>query len=157
MTISVRPEEAGDEAFLRRLIIGTIGQELGAEYWPEGMRHHLLDIQYAGRRQAVRNGYPTGQSRIVLVDGAEAGWLYVAESSDEVRLVEIMLLAEHRGKGVGARLIREVIAGAGGRPVRLLVNAMNPRAAQLYERLGFRRTGGDEVQHLMEYSSAAGC
>ncbi len=157
MTISRRPEEAGDEPFLRRLIVTTIGQELGAEFWPEPMRNHLLGIQYSARRQAMREGYPAGDSLIVLVDGAEAGWLFVAKLDDEVRLVEIMLLEEHRGKGVGAALIRELIANAGDRPVRLSVNVMNTGAARLYERLGFRRTGGDELHHFMEYSAAAAC
>lgn len=157
MTISLRPEELDDEAFLRRLITTTIAQELGADFWPEPMRSHLLGIQFSARRQAVRDRYPAGESGIVLVDGAEAGWLYVARLEDEIRLVEIMLLSEHRGKGVGAALVRQVIETAGTRPVRLIVNATNVRAAQLYERLGFRRIGGDEVQHTMEHPAAARC
>ncbi|MGO9261742.1 MAG: N-acetyltransferase family protein [Bryobacteraceae bacterium] len=157
MTISLRPEETGDEPFLRRLITATITQELGADWWPEPMRSHLLGIQYSARRQSIRDRFPAGQSGIVLVDGAEAGWLYVAKLEDEIRLVEIMLLEEHRGKGAGTELIRQVIETAGNRPVRLSVNVMNTGAARLYERLGFRRIGGDDVQQLMEYSAVAPC
>jgi ribosomal protein S18 acetylase RimI-like enzyme len=157
MTISLRPEETGDEPFLRRLVTTTITQELDADSWPEPMRSHLLGIQYSARRQSIRDRFPAGESGIVLVDGSEAGWLYTARLEDEVRLVEIMIQPEHRGRGVGSALIRRVIEAAGARPVRLSVNVMNIRAAQLYERLGFRRIGGDEVQLLMEHPGAIAC
>jgi ribosomal protein S18 acetylase RimI-like enzyme len=38
-----------------------------------------------------------------------------------------------------------------GKPARLHVNAANAGAIRLYERLGFRRIGGDEVNYLMEW------
>jgi ribosomal protein S18 acetylase RimI-like enzyme len=53
--------------------------------------------------------------------------------------------------GIGSAVLRELLAEAdgAGKTVTLNVNATN-RAAALYERLGFRRTGGSEVQHYME-------
>ncbi len=151
MRISLRAESGADEPFLRRLILETVTQELAAESWPEPLRSHLIGLQYAARRQAVRTHFPDGHSRIILVDDQEAGWLFVASLADEVRLAEIMILVECRGQGIGSTVIRRLIEHAGDTPVRLLVNVMNSRATHLYERLGFRRVGGDEVQQLMEY------
>jgi hypothetical protein len=34
--------------------------------------------------------------------------------------------------------------------VRLTVNVLNARAIRLYQNLGFRRTGGDGIQHTLE-------
>lgn len=156
MTVSWRPETAEDEAFLRSLIIEAVGQELGAETWPEPMRSHLLGIQYTQRRQAVRVHYPEGKSQIILVDGAAAGWIYVAALPDEIRVAEIMVSADYRGCGVGSEVIRRIVATAEacGKPVRLRVNAMNTRATRFYERLGFQRMDGDELQHVMEYAAS---
>ena len=151
MRISLRAENGADEPFLHRLVIETVTQELAAESWPEPMRSHLTSLQYAARRQAVRTHFPDGHSRIILVDDREAGWLFFACLADEVRLVEIMILVEFRGRGIGSMVIRCLIENAGDKPVRLLVNVMNSRATHLYEQLGFRRVGGNEVQHLMEY------
>jgi GNAT superfamily N-acetyltransferase len=150
MIIGFRPEAPDDEPFLRRLIQSTIEEELGASAWPEPMRTHLIGLQCSARNQAVRGRFPEGESRIILADSAEAGWLYTAGLPEVVWLVEVMILPEHRGHGIGSAALRDVIDSAGARPLRLKVNVANTRAARLYERLGFRRAGGDEVQHLME-------
>jgi GNAT superfamily N-acetyltransferase len=50
----------------------------------------------------------------------------------EVRLVEIMVLPERRGWGVGTATLDEILATA------------------VYERLGFRKIGQDAVQYLTE-------
>lgn len=155
MKITRRRETQADEAFLRRLVIDTVGRELGADAWPEPMRGHLLGIQFDGRRQSHRANYPDAASDVIAADGRDAGWIVVATMPHEVRLVEIMVAAEFRGRGIGSAAIGEVLAAAGsaGQPARLHVSVTNSGAIRLYERLGFRRIGGDEVQHVMEWKS----
>ena len=154
MTATLRPEEPRDEAFLRPLILDAIAGELGASAWPEPMRSHLLDIQYAARRHPHGAGIPETSSQIIQADGADAGWVVTTTLPQEVRLVEIMVLPEWRRRGVGTAAIRQLLsdAAAAGVPLRLRVNVTNRAAIALYERLGFRRIDGDEVQHLMECS-----
>jgi GNAT superfamily N-acetyltransferase len=152
MTITTRSEDpAADEPFFRRLILESLTLELGAVQWPEAMREPLLEIQYKGRRRTARQMYPEGDSRIILVDGAPAGWVFTAELEDAIWLAEILVLPELRGRGVGSAVLRDVIAAAADRPVRLNVSRFNSGAMRLYERMGFRRVGGDEAQHVMEY------
>jgi ribosomal protein S18 acetylase RimI-like enzyme len=152
MQVARRLEKPQDEAFLRRMIIDTVARELGAEAWPEPMRDHLLRIQFDSRRHSIRVNYPDAVSEVIEADGRDAGWIVVMTMPHEVRLVEIMVAAEFRGQGIGSAAIGEVLAVAGiaGKPVRLQVNVTNNKAILLYERLGFRRIGGDEVQHVME-------
>ena len=154
MQVTLRPETPEDEAFLRRLILDTLGRELGAEAWPEPMRGHLLGIQVEARRNARRANYPDAASAVIEADGGAAGWMVVMTMPHEVRLVEIMVAAEFQGRGIASAAIGEVLAAAesAGKPVRLHVSVMNGAAIRLYERLGFRRIDGDEVQHVMEKS-----
>ena len=154
--ITVRSEAPQDEPFLRRLIMGTVEGQLGAAAWAPDMREIILNLQYHARRQAIRSRFPDGESRMILVDGSEAGWLHVAELREETRLVEIMVLDEYRGQGIGTAVLRDLVARAkaAGKPVRLSVDARNAGAMQLYERIGFRLTGSDEVQHFMEHAAA---
>ena len=152
VTLALRPESSSDEDFIRRLILETVAEELGASAWPEPMRGHLLGMQYMARRQSHRANFPHAASAVIEADGRDAGWIVVMTMRHEVRLVEIMVAAEFRGQGIGSAAIGEVLASAqsAGTPVRLHVNVTNSGAIRLYERLGFRRIGGDEVQHLME-------
>jgi ribosomal protein S18 acetylase RimI-like enzyme len=154
--ITGRSETPQDEPFLRRLIMDTVAAQLGAAAWPADVRETILNLQYQARRQAVRSRFPNGESRIILVDGREAGWLYVAELPEETRLVEIMVLGEYRGQGIGTAVLSQLIATAeeAGKPVRLSVDARNAGAIRLYERAGFRFTGSDEVQRFMERATA---
>jgi ribosomal protein S18 acetylase RimI-like enzyme len=154
MTVTLRPGAAEDEPFLRRLILETVAGQLGASAWPEPMRSHLLGLQYTSRRQSHRVNYPEAASQVIQVDGADAGWVVVMTMPHEIQVVDIMVLPEMRGRGIGTVVIREILATARelGKPVSLSVDPMNPSAIRLYERLGFRRTGGDEMQHFMECS-----
>lgn len=154
MTVTLRPEGPRDEAFLRRLIVDTVGAELGASAWPEPMRSHLLDIQYAARRHYHGSGLPETSSQIIQADGSDVGWFLTTDLPHEIRLVEIMVLPEQRGRGIGTAALRPLLAAAAAasKPVRLTVNVTNRAAIALYERLGFRRIDGDKVQHFMEYS-----
>jgi ribosomal protein S18 acetylase RimI-like enzyme len=155
MTVILRLESPLDEPFLRRLILETIAGELGALEWPEPMRTHLLEVQYTVRRQSSRANFREAASQVIEVDGEAAGWVLVTTMPHEVRLVEIMVLAKLRGTGIGTAVIRRILATAAeaGKPVRLNVNITNQKAIALYERLGFSRIDGDDVQHVMEHSS----
>jgi ribosomal protein S18 acetylase RimI-like enzyme len=152
VTVNLRPESPSDQDFIRRLILQTVAEELGADAWPEPMRGHLLGIQFEARRQSHRAIYPDAASEVIEADGRDAGWIVVMTMPHEVRLVEIMVAAEFRRQGIGSAAIGEVLASAqsAGTPVRLNVNVTNGGAIRLYERLGFRRIDGDEVQQVME-------
>jgi ribosomal protein S18 acetylase RimI-like enzyme len=111
-----------------------------------------LEMQYHTRRQSAHAGNAEGESRIILAGGERAGWLLTVTTADQVWLSEIMVLAPFRGQGIGSAVLREVLTGAARKriPVRLTVNILNTPAIRLYERLGFRRTGGNEIQHVYE-------
>jgi ribosomal protein S18 acetylase RimI-like enzyme len=153
MTVSLRSESPEDDAFLRRLILESVAEELGAAAWPEPMRSHLLGVQCAGRRQSRRVDFPDAASYVIQADGENAGWLVVASMPEEMHIVDFMILPQMRGRGLGTAAIRKILSTAAdaGKPVRLSVNPMNRGAIRLYERLGFRKIGQDEVQHFMEH------
>ena len=154
MTVILRPESSSDEDFIRRLILETVAEELGASAWPEPMRSHLLGVQYTARRQAHRRSFRESANCVIQAHGVDAGWAVVNTMPHEIRLVEIMVLPEMRGNGIGTATIRQIlsVAANAGKPVRLNVNVTNHGAIRLYERLGFRKTEWNDVQYLMEHS-----
>jgi ribosomal protein S18 acetylase RimI-like enzyme len=91
--------------------------------------------------------------QIVLEAGEPVGYLAVLHEADHLFLDEVVIVPEAQRRGLGTALARGVLADAGARglPVRLSVLANNP-ARRLYERLGFRATGGDHPRVRMEWT-----
>jgi ribosomal protein S18 acetylase RimI-like enzyme len=75
---------------------------------------------------------------VVVVEGEPAGRLYVHRGEREIRIVDIALLPEYRGRGVGTSLLGKLLAEAdlAGKSVTIHVERLNP-ALQLYQQLGF--------------------
>jgi ribosomal protein S18 acetylase RimI-like enzyme len=80
---------------------------------------------------------------IIECDGHAVGGLLLEWKPDSVYIHELQVLPDHQGRGLGTAVVERVIeeAATRGVPVILSVVPANPRAKQLYERLGFEVTG----------------
>jgi ribosomal protein S18 acetylase RimI-like enzyme len=96
-------------------------------------------------------GFEPAKTKIILVNGRAAGRLDVERRPDEISLGLIELLPAYQGKGVGGRLVGDLIAEAAarGQAISLEVLVVNTRAHALYTRLGFRETGRDTLKVRM--------
>ena len=83
----------------------------------------------------LRESHRSRAGKIVLIDGIEAGVWHVVEYDDEILLSSIRLLPEFQNRGLGTKLITDLLDST-PKPVRLQVLKVNP-ARVLYERLGF--------------------
>jgi len=133
--LRLRPAQAGDYAFALALYL-------------DGVRQHLLALGRWDEAAVVarfERSFNPAQAQVVRVGAEEIGWIQVSESAEKFHVHQIHLLSPFRGRGIGARLISELLGRAGrlGKPVALNVIIGNP-ARSLYERLGFKVTGGDE-------------
>ena len=90
---------------------------------------------------------------IIEQEGTPVGRLYVHRLHDEIRVIDIALLPEHRGRGLGGGLLRAVLeeAAAVGKSVYVSVERFNP-AMRLYQRLGFVAITDEGVYRLMKWS-----
>lgn len=140
--VFLRGETDEDRPFLERLFISTRWEETGLTGWPEDMRLAFLRQQFSAQTQHYHTHYHDAEYGVVEVRGASAGRLYIHRSSRELRIVDISLLPEYRGTGIGGALIRilQDEAAAHGRVVSIHVEKFNP-AQNLYARLGFVQTG----------------
>ncbi|MBI2205996.1 MAG: GNAT family N-acetyltransferase [Candidatus Rokubacteria bacterium] len=67
------------------------------------------------------------------------------------RVRHLYVLLAHRRCGIGRQLVAEVIDAARGRFQTLRLSTVNSAAAELYERMGFRRhAGAAGCTHVME-------
>lgn len=154
--LALRPAEAADTDFLRRLYAATRAEELAAVPWDAAQREAFLDMQFEVRRRAYAWQSPAARQDIVLADGEPAGGMLVERSAAGLLLVDIALLPALRGRGLGSRLLRGLQAEAAGAglPLRLHVDSGNP-AARLYARLGFVITGEEGGRLAMAWRPPA--
>jgi GNAT superfamily N-acetyltransferase len=112
----------------------------------------FVEMQFAAQAQYYREHYPNTSFDVIVVDGQQAGRLYVARWTDEIRIVDIVLLPEFCNRGIGTTLLRQLQAEArdGGKPLRIHVERFNP-ALRLYERLGFRQVEDRGVYLFLEW------
>jgi ribosomal protein S18 acetylase RimI-like enzyme len=93
--------------------------------------------------------------RVIVADGVDAGRLDVEDRDEEVFLGLIELAPEYQGRGIGSRLIRDILDGTHGKRVTLSVLGVNDRAYQLYRRLGFTEVSRDGVAPEVRIRMAA--
>ena len=152
--IELRAVEPGDALFLRRLYAASRAGELAAVGWQPGQLEAFLEMQYGARERHYREQFPGADDLLVVVGGQPAGRLCVDRGKDEMRVVDIALLPEHRGSGIGSALLADLQAEAttSGLPLALEVEAGNP-AANLYRRLGFVIDAADGVYNSMRWTA----
>jgi ribosomal protein S18 acetylase RimI-like enzyme len=155
--ISLRPIQSDDQEFLFRLYASTRAEELAVVAWSDEQKEAFLRQQFGAQHAYWTEHYTGATFDLVLVDGKPGGRLYVDRWPREVRIVDIALMPEHRGSGIGSRLLKRVFAEAdgAGKPVSIHVESYNP-AKRLYERLGFVQVGDHGVYLLMERPVSGG-
>ena len=137
-SVTLRPAAEGDRPFLLRVYAGTREPELEASGLPREQWGAFVEHQFEAQSRHYET-YEYTSFDVVLVDGEPAGRLIVARWPEELRIVDIALLPEFRGRGIGTRLMRELIKEADNIEVKasIHVERFNP-AQHLYSRLGFR-------------------
>lgn len=138
-----------DLPFLGALYASTRAGELADVTWPESVRKAFLDSQFALQHRHYLQQYAEASFQVIAHGETPVGRYYVASEAEDDLIVDIALLPQWRGLGIGGALIESTLraAQARGRGVHLHVLHANVAARRLYERLGFR-VDGDTGSHL---------
>ena len=149
--LHLRPATDDDLPFLSHLYARIREEELAGVDWPAEQKEAFARQQFEAQHVWYREHYPTATFDVIEVDGVAAGRLYVDRWPREVRIVDISLLPEHRGRGFGSALLDAVFAEADAaqKPVSIHVERFNP-ALRLYARLGFALREDKGVYLLLE-------
>jgi ribosomal protein S18 acetylase RimI-like enzyme len=152
--ITLRPIAADDAELLCRVYGSTRIDELAQTDWSDEQKEAFVRMQFTAQHAYYREHYAEAEFSVVLRDGQPAGRLYVARWPEEIRIVDITFLPEHRGAGLGSRLLAGLLEEARQRPegrvVSIHVERQNP-ALELYRRLGFREVADKGVYLLLEW------
>lgn len=154
--ITLRPITPLDQPFLALLYATTRAPELALMPWSAAQKAAFLQMQFTAQNAYYRQRYPQAAFAAILRSGEPVGRLYVDRRPGEIHLIDIALLPAQRNQGIGAYLLRNLLAEGTSRqiPVRLHVAVGNP-AQRLYTRLGFVPCGAPGVYQVMVWQPIA--
>lgn len=154
--VHLRPQTPQDHAFLESLFIAIRWAEFDRSGWPDDVRRQLLAGQFALQSRHYALHYDGALFLVIERDGASIGRLYLFEGADEIRIVDISLLPDASGQGLGTALLTAILAAgtAAAKPVNIHVEQFNP-ALRLYRRLGFAEEPAEGPYLRMEWRPAA--
>jgi ribosomal protein S18 acetylase RimI-like enzyme len=153
-SVTLRSAQLDDEHFLFDLYCSTRAEEIAAWGWNETQNLQFLELQFRAQKTGYAQ-YPNVDHRIILADGTPVGRLLVSRRENEIILVDIALLTQHRGRRIGGTVIRELLEEATrtGSVIQLHVEKSN-RALQLYLRMRFEIVGDAGSHWLMRWRSS---
>lgn len=140
--LSLRPATENDTDFLHAVYASGRAEEFASVPWTDEQKVEFLRGQSQAQLTYYAEHYPNAEYSIVVLDGVDIGRVLTEHRAEDLRLMDMSLLPEYRGKGVGSGLLADVVARAEtlGLPVVLHVESHNP-ARRLYERSGFADDG----------------
>ncbi|WP_051341209.1 GNAT family N-acetyltransferase [Azospirillum halopraeferens] len=148
----LRPCRDADLPFLKRLYRHARDAELARTGWPEEMKRAFCEQQFHAQHTDYLRRFPDADFLLILDRRDPVGRLYVDRGLD-LHLVDISLLPQRRGRGLGTAVLRALraLAMERGGGVVLSVAVDNPRAAALYHRMGFRHRATDDTRHHLRW------
>jgi ribosomal protein S18 acetylase RimI-like enzyme len=143
LNIVTRPADEGDLDLIYRTVRDALGPYVVQTWgtWDEIEQRRRFD-------EVTR----AADHAILEMDGEAVGCLCVKFSDDGCNLIRLMILPEFQNRGIGGRVLGEILheAKERGVSVKLRVLKVNP-ARRFYERYGFVVNGESEWHYLMEW------
>jgi len=152
LAVTLRPRTDADADFLEAVYFAHRWEEVAQTGWPEPVRLAFLSDQHRLQRLHYDQHYPDASYAVVEEHGRPIGRLYTLCSAGDMRIMDIGLMPEARGRGLGGALLDAVLRQAptlGASKISIHVEQNNP-ARRLYERLGFVKAGEANIYDRLE-------
>jgi ribosomal protein S18 acetylase RimI-like enzyme len=152
--ISLRPADNGDLEFCFRLYIESRKGEVEAFGWAEAAELAFFRMQFEARERAYRLQFPGLVDEIITLSGSPVGRIFTSSEGDGLLLIDIAILSDHQGSGIGTQVVRDLQAKAliEDKRVLLRVDKTNHRAIVFYKKLGFVIDAESQIQYSMRWS-----
>ncbi|MFK5948588.1 MAG: GNAT family N-acetyltransferase [Methylococcales bacterium] len=148
--IRLREITEQDQVFLLAVYSSTREAELAQTGWSVQEQSDFLQSQFNAQHQHYQQHYSEASFDLVLVDDKPVGRLYVARWPSQIRIVDIALLTEFRGKKIGTELISALFTEAKEKQLELSIHVeKNNPAMGWYQGLGFLEIEDKGIYSLM--------
>ena len=149
--IQFRPIQVEDQALLFQVYSSTRTDVEAAGLEPRE-KLQFLQMQFAAQSQYYQATFPKAEFLAIMQADVLIGRLYIDRPGDEIHIIDIALLPEHRRQGIGSRLMADILEEAtrADLPVRIYVEVYNTALAW-YESLGFVKVEDIQTHFQMKW------
>jgi ribosomal protein S18 acetylase RimI-like enzyme len=153
-TFYLRQARITDEEFLLMLYAQQRAAELEIFGMDAHQREIFMQMQFRARQLSYATHHPTASGQIVVLEcGTPIGRFLVERTEDEICLIDIALINEYQGRGIGTKLVRTLQLECEARDGRLELHVLKGSTAErLYRRLGFVATAEDPFRIQMVWT-----
>lgn len=137
--VGLRAVKSADEDFLLGVYAASRADEMALVDWDDEQKMAFLRSQFEAQAAQYHARFPDAEYSIILYDDQPVGRFWIGRAPEQIRLLDIAILPEFQNRGVGAVLLKNLVAEAeqNGLPLRHMVFKMNTAAFRFYERFGF--------------------
>ena len=153
--IRLRPELKKDDVFIESVYRCTREAELNVTNWTAQQKNTFVLMQSMAQASEYKTKFPGADFHVIMFNERSAGRFYTWENDTEIRLIDITILPQFRGKGIATALLKGLIKRSDKvqKKISLHVDPINP-ALQLYQRLGFIHVKNNGRHFYMERNPA---
>lgn len=147
-----RNETPADSAFRFDLFCRSRPPGEDFAFLDPSVRDILLRQQFQGQTAGYRAQFPRARHEILEIDERPIGRLIVERNAEALHIVDLAIMPEWRSRGIGARLLRNLVceARAAGVLTRFHSFLHNVDGNRLFQRLGFTPVARTELQIVWE-------
>jgi N-acetylglutamate synthase-like GNAT family acetyltransferase len=141
-----------DMAFLSELYRSTRWQEVLQAPWDDEQRIDFLAQQFKAQHTHYQSHYPNAEKLLIIKDQQNIGRVYVDRDEVSICLIDVALMTDQRGQGLGTKLLKELLLEAqlSHKKVVIHVENFNP-AYHWYQQHGFKQVEDKGVYQYMEW------
>jgi GNAT superfamily N-acetyltransferase len=157
LSISLRPATAEDEAFLNQMYFDWRREGFALLPFSEQQLRDLIQMQYRAQIASYSAQFPASGYEMILANGERAGRIWIARQAGQIHIVDLLIDARQRNRGIGAVLIQRLQEEArqAGLPILARVDRANPGSLRFHQRCGFRIVGEELFDLFLEWISPA--
>jgi N-acetylglutamate synthase-like GNAT family acetyltransferase len=128
--ISFRPPTDEDREFLLRVYASSRETELSMVPWDDATKYAFVEHQFDAQTSHYLKEYPAARHDVIVLSesGEPAGRLYVNRSSEQISIMDIAILPEFRGGGIGSSIVADLVdeARRSKSAVQVYIETFNP-------------------------------
>ena len=95
-----------DTTFLFALYSTVRAEEMMVVPWDDNQKNAFLQSQFKVQEdEDYLNSYPQGSYQLIELDGKRIERLSLGKFDDEIRIIDLTILPEYRGRGIETKII----------------------------------------------------